>query len=153
MKAEDKTAQEGGTARYTRATTPVPSSSALLPPARRNGFTLLEVLVALAVIAIGLAATIRVGATSAANAIHLRDKTFAQYVAAIKAVELQLQPQWPALGTQRGHTPMGLREWSWATRVSETFDERMRRVDIEVGIDDKTTVAVLTAYLPQPTQQ
>jgi len=115
-----------------------------------RGFTLLEVLVALAVIAIGLAAAIRVGATNGANAIHLRDKTFAQYVAANKATELLLQADWPAVGTQRGHAALGPVEWSWTTRISETFDARVRRVDVEVGRDGESPLATLSAFLPQP---
>lgn len=115
------------------------------------GFTLLEVLVALAILAIGLAAAVRIGASSGANAIYLRDKTFAQWVGANRITELQLQSAWPEVGTQRGRSTMGPKEWLWRARISETPDSRIRRVDIEVGPAEQedTVMATLTAFLPQ----
>ncbi|HEX2238999.1 MAG TPA: type II secretion system minor pseudopilin GspI, partial [Gammaproteobacteria bacterium] len=56
-----------------------------------RGFTLLEVLVALAVIAIALASIIKVVGTGAANAGYLRDKTFAHWVAANRLVQMQIR--------------------------------------------------------------
>lgn len=115
-----------------------------------RGFTLLEVMVALAIIAIGLAAAIRVSTVNSANAIHLRDKTLAYYVAANKATEMQLEQQWPATGTQQGRAEMGWREWQWRMYISETPDKRIRRVDIEVGANKESNLAVLSIFLPQP---
>ena len=57
-----------------------------------RGFTLLEVLVALAVIAIALASIIKAVGTGAANASYLRDKTFAHWVAANRLAQMQITP-------------------------------------------------------------
>lgn len=119
-------------------------------PRHPHGFTLLEVLVALAIIAIGLAAAIQISVRNSANALHLRDKTLAHYVAANKAVELELQQAWPAPGTQRGRAHMGRQDWYWQARTTETFEPAMRRVDIEVGADEQSTLASLSIFLARP---
>ncbi len=114
-----------------------------------RGFTLLEVLVALAVIALGLAASIRIGATNSANAAWLREKSFAEWVALNKATELQLAETWPAAGDAKGTVTMANHDWVWQTRISETFEPRVRRLEVTVGSDAAHPAATVIAFLPQ----
>lgn len=99
-------------------------------PAR--GFTLIEVLVALAVLAIALAAVVRTMGQSIDLAADLRERTLALWVAQERAALLQLTKAWPDLATARGTAEMGGREWEWQERTSSTEVAAMRRVDIEV---------------------
>ena len=98
-----------------------------------NGFTLLEVLVALAVLAIGLGATIKVASQSSANVAELRERTVASWVAANKINELLLATSAPAVGLQEGLTEMAGQQWRWRVKVSDTPDRDMRRLDVSVG--------------------
>lgn len=118
----------------------------------QGGFTLLEVLVALAIVAIALGALLKTGAGNSANAVYLRDKTFAHWVAMNKVTELQLAPSWPDVGTSRGKVEMAGRAWQWTAKVSGTFDANVRRVDVEVRADDGRdgVLDVATAFLPKP---
>lgn len=99
-------------------------------PAR--GFTLIEVLVALAVLAIALAAVVRTMGQSIDLAADLRERTLALWVAQERAALLQLTKAWPDLATAKGTAEMGGREWEWQERTSSTDVAAMRRVDIEV---------------------
>jgi len=117
-----------------------------------RGFTLLEVLVALAIIAIAMGALIKGGAANAGNAAYLRDKTVAHWVAMNKAAELQLEAGWPPLGTTQGKVEMANRQWEWTARVVETPEADVRRVDLEVRAADDKKEAVLdrlSAFLPR----
>jgi general secretion pathway protein I len=121
-------------------------------PQTSRGFTLLEVLVALAVLTIALASTIKVTGNQAINAEHLRDKTLAHWVAMNQIAELQLTQKWPPKGKKEGTEEMGLREWHWQRIVSETPDARVRRVQVNVfrDRDDENAVTQLSSFLAQP---
>lgn len=119
-----------------------------------RGFTLLEVLVALVVIAFALASVIKVVGSGAANASYLRDKTFAHWVAANRLAQMQTQENfWPSRGDDDGMMEMAGREWYWATKVSDTPDPEMRRIEIRVRLEDDDDIApvtVLTGFIAKP---
>jgi general secretion pathway protein I len=104
---------------------------------RQSGFTLIEVLAAVAVLALALGATITGASQYAANASYLRDKAIASWVARNKLVELHLGSSWPELGKSDGTEEMANREWNWRMEVQKTPDTKVRRVDIYVDAPRK----------------
>ncbi len=114
---------------------------------KKQGFTLLEVLVALAVIAIGLAAVMKVSIENAENARYLRDKTLAHWVAMNVLTEIQIREESPKL--DEGTAMMAAREWVWVLKVSETMDKDLRRLNIEVYYNSKEEepIAVLVGFM------
>ncbi|MEN8214817.1 MAG: type II secretion system minor pseudopilin GspI [Pseudomonadota bacterium] len=117
----------------------------------KQGFTLLEVLVALAILAVALAAAIKVSAENAENARYLRDKTLAHWVAMNVLTEIQVRSEWPELGKKEGAAMMAEREWYWNMTVSETADNELRRLDVQVqSRQDGAPVAVLVGFVGAP---
>lgn len=118
-----------------------------------TGFTLLEVLVALAVVAVALAALLKGVSSNALNEAYLRDKNFAHWVAMNVVAERQLGLQQEALLSDRGEVEMGAQRWQWRTRLLETFDAAIWRLEVEVRPvdgDDEAVLARLVAFLPRP---
>ena len=99
---------------------------------RRNGFTLLEVLVAVTVLALALTAIIAGGGSYARSATTMRDKTLALWVAHNRLAELDLQPAWPDIGNSSDDVTMGGIQWTWHVSVQGTQDPTLRRIDIRV---------------------
>ncbi len=102
---------------------------------RQRAFTLLEVLVALAVLALGMGTVLKVTTGQSEQLAYLRDKTIALWVAENKVSEIQLA-DWPATGTRSGHTLMAKKEWRWEVKVSNTADAELRRLDVRVNSAD-----------------
>lgn len=120
---------------------------------KASGFTLMEILVAVAVVAIALTAIIAEVSRDLHNSLVLRNRTLAQWVAMNKITEWQIDNNWPAPGEQHGETEMARQTWYWRISVSATDDQNVRRLDVSVadksGGDDLVT---LLAYKGRPTQ-
>lgn len=118
-----------------------------------RGFTLLEVLVALAVLAIALAAIMRAMAQAIDTTATLREHNEALWVAQNRLAEHQMRRDWPAADTIDGETEMGGEKWFWREQVSTTPEPKMRRIEITVRrlADSKETLAKLVGYLLNPT--
>jgi len=109
---------------------------------RAAGFTLMEMLVAVGVLAIALGAIIGNGARYADSAAGLRDRTVALLVARNRMAELELSTTWPATGRANEDVEMGGIKWTWRTEVKATPDPNLRRVDLRVEKKgDKSAVA------------
>jgi general secretion pathway protein I len=99
---------------------------------RAGGFTLIEVVIAVAILAIAMGAIIDGMARYAANAAYMREKTFALMVAHNRLTEIELEPIWPSVGKSDGDAEFAGIKWKWHVTVAESPDPDVRRVDIGV---------------------
>ena len=114
-----------------------------------GGFTLIEVLVALVIVAVGMAAVMTT-LSSAANTVNfLRDETFANYVALNKIATLRLSGQIPQTGNSDGDVDYANRSWHWRQEVVASQVPGINRIDFKVrpkeikgGDDDSWYVTV-----------
>lgn len=115
---------------------------------RAAGFTLLEVLVAVAVLAIALGAILAGMARYADNAAYLSQRTIALFVAHNRLAEFELQPAFPAVGKSDGDAEMAGAKWHWQAEVSATPDPNLRRVDIHVQVPGRDgDAATLSSFI------
>ena len=114
-----------------------------------SGFTLIEILVALAVLAIGMAALLQSTAQASHGAILLKQKTIAHWVASNQAAEFAIKQQWPALGTTTGTETMADQVWQWEAEVQSTDIAELRRIDIRVSLEDDELTRFVT-FLGKP---
>ena len=119
-----------------------------------QGFTLLEVLIALAVLALSMGAVIKATSDYTGNQAYLRDRTLAMWVARNVLVRFQVEGEWLSVGERKGTEEMGNQEWRWMTRISQTEEAELRRLDVEVypvdSDDDENPVSVLSGFLRLP---
>jgi general secretion pathway protein I len=91
-----------------------------------------EVLVALAIVAIGMAAVLGTLTSSANTVVYMRDKTLANWVALNHIAEQRLQPQMPQLGKTDGDVDYAGQKWHWQQEVVATAVKGMVRLDVRV---------------------
>ena len=121
---------------------------------RTAGFTLVEILVALAVLAIALTATARSLGAALDTTAALRDRSLARWVAEDRLAELELSGEWPDLDVKEGDADMGERAFHWRQETGVTPAPRMRRVEMSVFLAGSASpLAKLTAFVQQPPTQ
>ena len=97
-----------------------------------RGFTLVEVLVALMVVSLALAALMSSVSSAARGSEYLRDKTIAQWIAMNRIVEARLKIQKFGESGDKGEVEFANRKWRFDTRYFETNNATIQQLVVRV---------------------
>ena len=114
-----------------------------------KGFTLIELMVALAVLAIGMTAVLHSTSQAGHAGIFLKQKTIAHWVASNRAAELSINKEWLSPGVTTGTETMAKQTWQWETEVRNTGVPELRLVTIRVSLDGEEKASLIT-FLGKP---
>lgn len=120
---------------------------------KSSGFTLIEVMVALTIIAISLGALLSTSGTQAYSATYLKQKTLAHWVALNELAQLSTENTFPDTGESKGSTSMANHDWYWTRKTTKLADSNNRReVVFTVYLDEqrKQNLTSLTGYAYAP---
>ncbi len=107
------------------------------------GFTLIEVVVAMAVVALGMMAVFRVVHDTVNNSVYLRDRTLATWIGDNRLVEMRLASELPSIDETEGEVEFANQRWRWKANVSQTPVDDLRRIDIRVRREDDSEDSAL----------
>ncbi len=113
------------------------------------GFTLLEVLAALVIVALGMLGVIEAVSQTASNSSYIRDKTLAHWVAMNQLTQARLSQSPPKIDKSSDEVEMADRRWRWTMEVTQTPVESVRRIDISVRLkdaDENSSLATVTGF-------
>jgi general secretion pathway protein I len=118
------------------------------PDAR--GFTLIEVVVALAIVAIGMLAVFKTIGDTVHNVGSLRDRSFATWIADNRITEMRISGEMPSVEETAGEVEFADRRWHWVTKVSQTQVQGLRRIDVSVrrdGDPEDSSLVTLAGFI------
>ena len=132
------------------------------PSKRIRGFTLIEVVVALAIVALGMFAVFKAIGDTTSNIGYLRDRSMAAWIADNRITEMRLSGEYPSVDKTEGDVDYAGRRWHWIAIVSQTPVDGLRRIDMKVrregDAEDSSLVslagfvgATATTTAPSPT--
>jgi len=120
---------------------------------QHSGFTLLEVMVALFIVAIAMGGAIKVMGNAANNTSRLTSKTFAQWVALNQMADLKIKKAWPKFGKIKGKQEMAGQKWVWRQETIKTADKNVKRIELSVWNDRETEAdpfVTVVGFLAKP---
>lgn len=117
-----------------------------------RGFTLLEMLVALTVLAIALLAALRASSAGVQNTVEIRNRLLAGWVAQNRVAEHIARRDWLPVGVVRGDDTQGGVRFNWEEKIVGTPNFQFRRIEIRVFAEQEPeqALASLTGFMVKP---
>ena len=118
---------------------------------RTAGFTLVEVMVALAIVGLSLAAVAASISQMVDAAFAMQERTYASWIAQNKIAELRLANVVPEVSTTSGEIEYAALEWAWRATISETGVGNLFRVDVEVSYaGEDEIIRTVSGFIGEP---
>jgi len=119
--------------------------------AQQTGFTLVEVMVALAIAALGLAAVAASMSQMVDAATSMQQRTYADWIALNKIAEMRLANVVPEVSSTSGEVEYAGAEWQWRATISETGVENLFRVDVTISVPgEKESFRPVSGFIGEP---
>lgn len=113
-----------------------------------SGFTLIEIMVALAIITITLGAIIENTTAANINAQYLRDKTVAGWIAMNQISLVRAKRQWSSATSKQGEVEMAGQQWQWRIDFVKTDDANIRRLNVQVfKLDAEKPIVLMSGFM------
>lgn len=104
----------------------------------QRGFSLMEVMVALVILAVALTALLSAAGVQTSAVGHLRDRTLATWVGRNAMAEIRLFPEQHPGGAVEGESAMAGEDWRWRAEIQSTSDPDVERVELRVFLKSET---------------
>jgi general secretion pathway protein I len=111
-------------------------------PASSSGFTLLEVVVALAVVTLGIIAAFNLIVQISTGSLQMKERTIAGWIASNEITRLRLSGEFPEVSQFDGDVEFAGETYRWRATVSETGVEELRRIDMDVSYVDNPDIVI-----------
>ncbi|MEH8017291.1 type II secretion system minor pseudopilin GspI [Rheinheimera muenzenbergensis] len=119
---------------------------------KSRGFTLLELLVAMAIFATAGVAIMQVSSAHVRNLTQIDELMMARYIADNQMQLAMLDKEWPGKDKQQGEVEMANRKWLWQQLRTKVPDEDLRLVQISISLADapQQVIFELSSYKGKP---
>ncbi|WP_415229541.1 type II secretion system minor pseudopilin GspI [Psychromonas sp.] len=115
---------------------------------KHRGMTLLEVMLALVILATAGLAVMNAASGTLNNQAYLQDKTFALWVASNRLVDLKLQQTWPSADWQNDTEEFAGNTWYLRYQTVKTSNDSLQALDIEVSTKKEgSALAYIRTYI------
>lgn len=116
-----------------------------------RGFTLIEVLVALSIVALSLTAIVASIGQMIDSGNAMRERTYAAWIAQNRITEIRVSPTLPEPGTNTGTVEFANAEWTWRTVIVEAGIPNLYRIDVSVSLAGETqSLRTVTGFVGPP---
>ena len=117
----------------------------------QHGFTIIEVLVSVAIVGLALTAIVASVGQMIDSGNAMRERTYASWIAQNRITELRVGTTLPETGNSNGTVEYANADWTWRTVVSETGVENLLRIDVSVSLAGETSpLRTVTGFIGPP---